>query len=150
MNATRTPSPPHAGIHPSPQRDRVGAWAIWFGILGAPVAWSVQQLVNPTILAHGCFPHDVPLTDSIWANARTVTTLVELVCIAVCVAAGAVAWRSWQRTREEKPGSGHHLIEAGEGRSRFMAMVGLICSGLFLAAVLFATAVLYMVAPCNG
>jgi hypothetical protein len=41
-------------------------------------------------------------------------------------------------------------MEAGDGRTRFMAMVGLICSGLFLLATIFATGLLYMVQPCNG
>ena len=150
MSTGPTPSPPQSGVHPSPQRSRVSLWAMWFAILGAPVAWSVQQLVNPPMFAHGCFPHDVPLTDSIWSNTRTVATLVEVVALAVCILAGAIAWRSWQRTRDEKPGSGHHLLEAGDGRSRFMAMVGLISSGLFLLTVVVATAMLYMVPPCNG
>jgi hypothetical protein len=123
---------------------------MWFGILGAPTAWSVQQLVNAPLFAHGCYPKDVPITAPIWGNAGVVALAVELVAIIVCVLAGLVAWRSWGRTRGEKEGSGHHLMESGDGRSRFMAMVGLICSGLFLLATVFATGILYMVQPCNG
>ena len=123
---------------------------MWFAILGAPAAWSLQQLVNPPIFAHGCFPHDMPLLDSIWANGRMVAMTVEAIAILICIAAGGFAWRSWQRSRDEKPGSGHHLMESGDGRTRFMAMVGLICSGLFLIAVVFETAMLYMVPSCGG
>lgn len=123
---------------------------MWFGILGAPVAWSLQQLINPPIFAHGCFPHDLPLGESLWSNVRGVTTMVEVIAVVACAAAGWVSWLNWRRSREEKPGSGHHLIEAGDGRTRFMAMVGLICSGLFLIAVLFATAMPYMVPLCSG
>ena len=148
--ASPTTSGPEQGVHPSPHRDRVSPWAMWFCILGAPVAWSVQQLVNAPLFAHGCYPKDVPISSPIWTNAGSVALTVELIAIAVCVVAGLLAWRNWDRTRGEKEGSGHHLMEAGDGRTRFMAMVGLICSGLFLLATIFATALLYMVQPCNG
>jgi hypothetical protein len=148
--ASPTTSGPEQGVHPSPHRDRVSPWAMWFCILGAPVAWSVQQLVNAPLFAHGCYPKDVPLASPIWTNAGGVALSVELIAMVVCVVAGLLAWRNWGRTRAEKEGSGHHLMEAGDGRSRFMAMVGLICSGLFLLATIFATGLLYMVQPCNG
>jgi hypothetical protein len=151
-SAARTASDSGAskGVHPSPHRERVGAWAMWFGILGAPVAWSVQQLINAPLFAHGCYPKDVPLAAPIWGNAGSVGLVVEVVAVVLCVAAGLVALRNWRRTREEKEGSGHHLMESGDGRSRFMAMVGIICSGLFLLAVVVATAFLVLVQPCNG
>jgi len=141
---------PAQGFHPSPHRDRVSPWAMWFCILGAPTAWSIQQLVNSPLFAHGCYPKDVPIAEPIWSNAFGVALWVELVALAVCIAAGLTAWRNWRRTRGEKEGSGHHLVESGDGRSRFMAMVGMICSGLFLLSTVFATALLFMVQPCNG
>jgi len=141
--------PAHA-VHPSPHRAHVSAWAMWFCILGAPTAWSIQQLVNAPLFAHGCYPKDVPIAEPIWGNAGSVALTVELMAVAVCIVAGLVAWRNWRRTRAEKEGSGHHLIEAGDGRSRFMAMVGMICSGLFLLATVFATGLLFVVQPCNG
>jgi hypothetical protein len=148
-SATATSGRAH-GVHPSPHRERVSLWAMWFCILGAPAAWSLQQLINAPLFAHGCYPKDVPLTEPIWANAGSVALAVEIVAIVVCLVAGLMAWRNWRRTRAEKEGSGHHLMESGDGRSRFMAMVGLICSGLFLLATIVATAFLYMVQPCNG
>jgi len=148
MNDAVRPAAPNR--HPSPQRHRVGPWSMWFAILGAPVAWSLQQLVNPPIFEHGCFPKDVPLAEPIWRNGSSVAFSVEAAAIVVCVLAGIVAWRNWLRTRGEKEGSGHHLLEAGDGRARFMAMVGLICSGLFLLAVVFCTGLLVLVPPCNG
>lgn len=147
MNETRAASPSR---HPSPHRHRVSSWAMWFAILGAPVAWSLQQLINPPIFGHGCYPADVPLAEPIWKNGGSVAFTVELAAIVVCVLAGVVAWRNWQRTRGEKEGSGHHLLEAGDGRSRFMAMVGLICSGLFLLAVVVSATLLYLVPGCYG
>jgi hypothetical protein len=150
-----TPSPaatsgPAQGVHPSPQRDRIGPWAMWFCILGAPVAWSLQQLINAPLFAHGCYPKDMPVAEPIWGDTGTIAMAVELIAIAICIVAGLVAWRNWRRTRSEKEGSGHHLMASGDGRTRFMAMVGIICSGLFLLAVAFAIGLLLMIPPCNG
>ena len=80
---------------------------MWFGILGAPVAWSVQQLVNAPLFAHGCYPNDVPLAAPIWSNAGVVALAVELVAIVVCVVAGLrrVAQLAAARaTRRKAPG----------------------------------------------
>jgi hypothetical protein len=148
-SAPAAPGPAEV-VHPSPQRERVGPWAMWFCILGAPLAWSLQQLINAPLFAHGCYPKDVPVAEPIWVHAGGVAFAVELVAIGACIGAGLTAWRNWNRTRDEKEGSGHHLMESGDGRSRFMAMVGFICSGLFLLATLFATSLLFMVQPCNG
>jgi hypothetical protein len=63
---------------------------------------------------------------------------------------GLISWRNWQRAGAEKAGSAHHLLEGGDGRTRFMSMVGMISSGLFLLAVIFALTAFYLVAGCNG
>jgi hypothetical protein len=61
-----------------------------------------------------------------------------------------VSWRNWQISGAEKAGSALHLLEGGDGRTRFMAMVGMISSGLFLLAVFAALAAFYLVVGCNG
>jgi hypothetical protein len=139
-----------ATAHPSPHEGRVGPFALWFGVVGAPLAWALQQLVTPPIFAHGCYPHDVPISEPIWSNAAAVATTIELVALFACVAAGLISWRNWQRAGAEKAGSAHHLLEGGDGRTRFMSMVGMISSGLFLLAVIFALTAFYLVAGCNG
>ncbi len=149
MNAIAS-SAPQRLPHPSPHRGRVSRWAIWFAIAAAPAAWNLQLLVNVAVTAHGCYPHDMPLADPIWSNLRTVAAVVELIAILVCIAGAFVAWRNWSRTRNEKPGSAHHLIEAGDGRMRFMAMVGIMVSALFFVAVIFAAWNLAVVPACGG
>jgi hypothetical protein len=152
MNTAPTPAAPapQGQLHPSPKRGQVGRWAIWFPIVAAPLAWNLQLLVNVPIASHGCYPHDVPLDAPIWGNLGAVNAGVEVVALLVCVVAGLVAWRNWRRTRDEKPGTAHHLIEGGDGRTRFMAMVGLLVSGLFIIAVGFAAANLVVVPACTG
>lgn len=153
MNAAVAPSaasPMHRQPHPSPQRHRIGRFAVWFAIAAAPLAWNLQLLFNVGLVAHGCFPHDEPRAQPIWSRLPVAVGAIEVAALVVCVVAGLVAWRNWRRTRDERPGSAHHVLEGGDGRTRFMALVGLLTSALFGLAVVFAAIVLALVPPCNG
>ena len=122
----------------------------WLAIVSAPLAWVLQLWVNVTVSAHACYPHDVPLAQPIWAHLAFTTALVEAIAICLCVFSGGLAWRNWQRTRNEKPGTAHRLIESGDGRARFLAMVAMLTSGLFLFAVVLTLINLAAVPPCGG
>lgn len=153
MNATTAPSggsAPERQPHPSPHRDRVSRSAIWFGLLGAPTAWSMQELVNVSLAGYACYPHDVPLALPLWPALGSIAAWIEAGAIVVCIAASLVAWLSWRRSRNEKPGDAHQLLGGGDGRTRFMAMAGMITSVLFLIATALATLGLATVSPCGG
>ena len=153
MNATtvsRERSASERQPHPSPHRHRVLRWAHWFGLLGAPIAWSLQELVNVSLAGHACYPHDVPLAMPLWPQLGGIAIWVEAVAFVICIAAGLVAFASWRRSRNEKPGDAHQLLGSGDGRTRFMAMAGVIMSVLFLIGTALATLNLLTVAPCGG
>ena len=143
-------SPPERQSHPSPHRHRVGRWAIWFGLLGAPLAWSLQELVNVSVAGFACYPHDVPLAMPLWPHLKGISAWVEVVALIVCVAACIVSVASWRRSRDEKPGDAHQLLGSGDGRTRFMSMTGMLASALFLIATALATMNLAGVPPCGG
>jgi len=123
--------------HPSPHRERVGLWSSWFALLAAPHAWALQLLINSALTGYACYPQDVPLDAPIWTGVRTTMAIVEAAAIVLSLAGAWIAWRNWRRTREEKPGSGQRLMEAGDGRTRFMAMSGMMVSVLFGVAIAF-------------
>ena len=147
MNATASPSLPSE--HPSPHRSRVSGAAIAIGLCAAPLAWSLQLLLNVSSASHACFPKDVPLLTPEWPSLHLVVLVIDLVALAVCLVAGLVAWRSWLKTNHEKPGSGHHVLESGDGRTRFMAMAGMMTSGLFFVAIAFAALNLAALTACG-
>ena len=60
-----------------------------------------------------------------------------------------MALRSWRKTFDERADSAHHLLDRGEGRTRFMAMAGMLTSALFLIALVFGTAALCLVPLCG-
>ena len=143
-------------MHPAPARAHVALPALWFGLFGGPVAWSIQTLVNLPIASHGCFPRLSPLESPITA-VRGIAFFVSLLALAVCVAAATVAFRSWSRLRREhQEGAGRGrehppaaaLAETGEGRTRFMALCGILTSLTFLVVSLVHTAAVFLVSPC--
>lgn len=136
--------------HPSPHRHRVNRWALWFGLLAAPIAWSLQELINVTLTGLACYPHELPLATPLWAHLRAISAAVEAIAVVACIAAGLVAFASWRKSRHEKPGDAHQLLGNGDGRTRFIAMAGIMASLLFLVGTALAALNLVGVPPCGG
>jgi hypothetical protein len=118
--------------HPAPHRDRVALSALLFGLAAAPLAWQVQILVGSAAAPS--------------AHKSTLLALFAL-CLAAALTGGLVALRSWRLTFQELPGSAHDLVDGGEGRTRFMAMCGMLVSLLFFYALLFGLTALCLVPP---
>jgi hypothetical protein len=135
--------------HSAPHRYRVGLTALFFGLVAAPVAWNAQLLFSVALSAHACYPRDVPLTLPIWSSLWRILLAIGLVGIVLAIAGGLVSWRNWRVTFEEAAGSAHHLLNSGEGRTRFLAMFGILTSFLFALGVLFATAAVFLVPLCR-
>jgi hypothetical protein len=70
--------------------------------------------------------------------------------MAVCLLGSFVSWNNWNRTHAEHPGPTSHLLEVGEGRTRFISVVGMMAGLGFFAAILFDTVALFLVPPCIG
>ncbi len=136
--------------HPSPHRGRVRYLTIWFGLIGAPLAWILQEAVNVGLSGYACYPRDVPLAEPLWPQLGSITLGVEVIAIVVCIGAWIAACVSWRRSRNERPGDAHQLIGSGDGRTRFMAMAGMMISALFLIAVAAAALNIAGTPPCGG
>jgi hypothetical protein len=144
--------------HPAPARRDAALSALWFGFVGAPAAWSVQTLVNLSLVSHSCYPRLTPLASPATGGVRGIAFTVSLVALAVCLAAAFVSWRTWWRTREEhQRGSGRAqqhqpssaLLETGEGRTRFMALAGVLTSVTFLVVSALHMSTIFLVSPCG-
>lgn len=158
VNGQQAPGTGSDEGHPAPARREVRLSALWFGFAGAPAAWSVQTLVNLPLAAHSCYPRLTPVSAPTTGGLRGIAFAVGLVALAVCIAATAVSLRTWWRTREEhQRGTGrgqHHepssaLLETGEGRTRFMALAGVLTSITFLVVSAANTAAIFLVTPCG-
>ena len=147
------------GAHPAPARNDVSSGLLWFGLVGGPLAWTVQTLVDLALTSHGCYPRLFPLAAPMLAGLRGILAIVSVAALIVCIVAALVAMRSWNRTRHEhqsssgageKHGPSAALLETGEGRTRFLALSGLMTSIVFTIAVLAHTVSIFIVGPCGG
>lgn len=138
--------------HPSPHAHRLGYADIIFALFGGVAAWVLQLMVNYGVASHACFPRagGTRLAGINWAALVSPLVLVNLAALLLGGAAVFVAWRNWRATRNEHHGGRHHLLETGEGRSRFLSASG-IMMGLFFLLVILANALsLLTVPPCAG
>jgi hypothetical protein len=140
-------SPAH---HPAPQRDRVAYYEAVFGLIGGPAAWFLQLNVGYAIMSQPCFPGATRVIGSPvgfeWTAPAALA--VYFVCLAIAFAAFLVAWRSFRMTRGEVEGGHRHALEVGSGRTRFLALWGMLASGGFTVVILANIVGLLVVPPC--
>jgi hypothetical protein len=140
------PGSPSERGHAAPARHEVSRGALWFGILAAPTAWLGVQILDYGAASRFCGARSAEpsaqLVRAIEPWFLWLTGAAFLIALVGCW----VARRNWLRTRNEQSGSGHHLLKFGEGRTRFLAMCGLLISVSFCVAFLF-TAAYMVVAP---
>ena len=110
-----------------------GNLALWYAFLGAPVVWFIDLgfvyfWVSPSCVLRTSLP----------------LYLIDGVALVLALFALLIGYNIWQDTGEELPGE--HATRTD--RSRFMAVVGIMMSGLFsliIAGHILATAIL---GPC--
>jgi hypothetical protein len=126
--------------------------ALWFGLGGAPIAWSINEVVNTALVSHNCYPGDSPLSAPLIGALSGVVAIVSLAAIIVGVLALITALRSWRVVRDGRsndPGPSLAGPPPG-GRSRFMARAGIAVSTVFLGGMVLQAIAIAMVHPCAG
>jgi hypothetical protein len=138
--------------HPAPHRHRVSSPMLLFAVLGAATAWSIQLLVDYALAAHHCFPTAMPLITATIPGGWVypLVAAFNIAAIMLAILSTLTARTIWNRTKEEHDSPPHHLLSAGEGRTRFLAMCGQLAGLGFLAAIVFDTPAIYMVPRCFG
>ncbi len=106
-------------------------------IIGAPVAWVFQMSISEPLAADACYPHRTPLPMPRWEGLTPLLMVISFVCIVVGVLSGLVAWRSWRQAWPEQP-------------LRFLALLGVMSSFIFIVAILLTTLANLLVSPCHS
>jgi hypothetical protein len=132
-------------------RSPVSLRALWFGLLGGPVAWTLQLLIDYPLVAHYCFPDAAPRTVPTIDSLRLLILVTSAIAIAVAVLALVTALRSWRA-------SGGALDDARTdstdesppvGRVRFMALGGILASGLTIVGIVLHGGFILLMSPCR-
>jgi len=134
--------------HPAPARHRVSVTALCFGLLAAPGAWIFSELLLYFISSRLCTLKNPMASAFLRKGISPWFTIITVAAFLLALIGVWVSLRNWLATREESHGSGHHLAEVGEGRTRFLAMCSMLASIGFAIAFLFIFAQLYTARLC--
>lgn len=133
--------------HPSPHRRRAAPWMVVAGLFAAPVSWSMQLFASYVLSGDRC--HDLETAGPGGVGTGSgLTTALGVVAIAVCSCGFWFAYRTWRLTRGEAPGDHHEALTAGNGRTRFLGLCGMIASPIFIIAALVLLLVPLLESPC--
>lgn len=96
-----------------------------------------------------CYPADTPLTIPVFSGMWGALLAMNITALAVGVLGFLIAHRNWSATRLEQEGDSQQLIERGEGRTRFLAMCGLLVAAGFVTATAFTSVTLVFSPICR-
>jgi hypothetical protein len=124
----------------------------FFALFGGPVAWFLQLCAGYALASEPCFRDGyrvaAPLPALQWTWPAMI--LVMALAIAISLLSLLVSWRTFKRTREDGAGDAHQSISVSEGRTRFLALWGVLLGSGFALATTF-TAVAFLTLPrCAG
>jgi len=144
------PAAPHH--HPSPHRDRVSDAALLLALALGPASWAATLMLGYAAASHACYPADTPVATLPpgWNDLRGALVALDIACLGAALLGVGIAHRAWRATRAEKAGSPHALLDVGEGRSRFLALCGVLAGLGFALAIIFNIAVAAGVPACLG
>jgi hypothetical protein len=111
------------------REEGLGSAGLWFGILGGPIAWVLHLLIGYSLEEwFACSPSATTRGEVLGMDVRSVTVLITIVFGTVAAAAALVALRYLRRA--PRPG------DEGPMRVRWMAVVGMMNSILYLLIIL--------------
>jgi hypothetical protein len=120
---------------PEHLREPRGIAALYFALLGPPIAWALGLNAQYSLVRVAC------------ASASNLPLhLVNVVTLSLALGAGVVAWREWRNSGRGWPDERGGTIP----RSRFMAVMGLLSSALFALAILAQWVASFILNPCMG
>ena len=136
--------------HPAPHCDRVGLAEIFCGLFAAPIVWAGDLMVDYGLIGHACYPGDLPLGEPTagLGFAGPIALGCHLVALLLIASGFWVSLRMWQVTGPPE-GHAHHLIERGEGRTRYFGIVGMGFSTMFFLITAVETLSLALVPLCS-
>ncbi|HEY3809386.1 MAG TPA: hypothetical protein VGL50_05560 [Steroidobacteraceae bacterium] len=138
--------------HPAPHRERVAPLAAVFGAIGGPLAWFVEICAGYALASGPCFKDAARVNGPVGGFGWTFPAMVALmlVCVLVALGAFAVSYTQFTRTRSESEGGHEHLMEVGGGRTRFVALWGMLLGAGFAVAAVISAVAFALLPRCAG
>jgi hypothetical protein len=107
--------------------------ALWIGVLGSAVIWLIQMQTSYSLLVWICsIQRNWPL--------HVISAFFGI----VAAIPGLIAWREWR----EAAAAATERRSTGAGRRRFMAMLGLMLTAIFLLLIIAQAIPSFFFNPC--
>jgi hypothetical protein len=115
------------------KEERRGSIALWFGVLGSPLAWAGHLGVNYSLEEwFACSESAHHKGEILGVGVKTISFAFNSAMVAVAVLAGLVALRCWRKLQaQEADESGDDRME----RARWMAFAGMVEAAIFLGFI---------------
>jgi hypothetical protein len=125
--------------HAAPRREPVTLLELAFGLAGGPLAWFLQFNAGYALASWPCFPQDHRMQLPMDGYAWSLPTMVMIMICGVLIALAAL-WVSWRNLQKSPT----------EGRSRFLALWGVMLGGGFALASLVTGVAFALLPRCAG
>jgi hypothetical protein len=135
--------------HPAPEREKASLASLSFSLAAPPLAWSIQSIAGYSLSSEACYPGDTPRFVPVFSGLWDVLLTINGAALVVGVLGISIAYRNWGATRRETGEDPKLLLERGEGRTRFLAMCGLLVGSGFVIATLFTSVTLFISPVCR-
>jgi hypothetical protein len=136
---------------PFPTRaENPGYAVLWFGFLGAAAAWSIQELVAYTIVAHTCYPNTDPLTAPHSGIAWPFALGISVAALLVSLLSLGAAWRQTARTIRDTGDYGLASADSHRTTARaYLSFGGVLFGAIFTALIVYNIAALIFQPACT-
>lgn len=118
--------------HPDPHRDSASLGTLLYALFMPAIAWAGDLILDYALVGHACYPAGNqlgnPLPGLRWVHQGTL--IFHLVALVLIASGILVSYYCWRRTGP-RGGHAHDLLEHGEGRTRYLALVGLGFGAMF-------------------
>lgn len=101
---------------------------LWIAVLGSASVWFLQLQTSYSLVLYAC------ANGAVWSLHA-----VSLLFLVLAAIPGWIAWQHWRRGDRQS---------AGAGRERFMALLGLLLTGLFLILIIAQAIPSFFFDPC--
>ncbi len=107
--------------------------ALWFGVLGSPMAWAGHLGVNYSLEEwFACSESAHEKGEILGVGVKTFSVVFNSAMLAVALLSGLVAYSCWRKLRGETGDTGDERME----RARWMAFAGIVEACLFAGIIL--------------
>jgi hypothetical protein len=128
----------------APPRETVSSGRLWFGLLGAAVAWVIAGLLDVVLAWLACIGGDAGSAFFTPTGMRVALGVITFLMLAVDVAAGLVAFQNWRTLSQQQD-----IMEAeARPRPEYMGLFGVIVSTTLGVGIIWFVLPIYIISMC--